>query len=164
MKQWEDILKERLEGYKSTLPEGSYAEFQKLREAGKAAPRKKAYPLVWAAAVAVAASLAAVLFLRQPKLPEDGVQLVQQQPVEVQVPVADSLVIPEPEVTAPLLAQAPTVKAMPARPAASRSAHSGKRSRSMGAPYASKYRRDNSNPCIVLSSLSYSHQSLVTSD
>lgn len=116
MKQWEDILKERLEGYESTLPEGSYAEFQRLREAGKAAPRK-VYPLVWAAAVAVAASLAAVFFLRQPALPEDGVQLVQQPPVEVQVPVADSLVANEPTDTTPLLAQAAPVKAMPvARP------------------------------------------------
>jgi hypothetical protein len=78
------------------------------------------YPLMWAAAVAVAASLVAVFFLRQPTQPEGGVQLVQQQPVEVQVPaeavplVADSLVIPEPKVTAPLLAQAAAMK--PARP------------------------------------------------
>lgn len=120
MKQWEDIVKERLEGYESTLPKGSLAEFQKLRAAGKATPRKKVYPLMWAAAVAVAASLAAVLFLRQPAQPEGGVQLVQQQPAEVQVPaeaaplVADSLVIPEPKVTAPLLAQAAAMK--PARP------------------------------------------------
>lgn len=120
MKQWEDIVKERLEGYESTLPEGSLAEFQKLRAAGKATPRKKVYPLMWAAAVAVAASLAAVLFLRQPAQPEGGVQLVQQQPVEAQVPVeaaplvADSLVIPEPKGTAPLLAQAAAMK--PARP------------------------------------------------
>jgi hypothetical protein len=120
MKQWEDIVKERLEGYESTLPKGSLAEFQKLRAAGKATPRKKVYPLMWAAAVAVAASLVAVFFLRQPTQPEGGVQLVQQQPVEVQVPaeavplVADSLVIPEPKVTAPLLAQAAAMK--PARP------------------------------------------------
>jgi len=119
MKQWEDIVKERLEGYESMLPEGSLAEFQKLRAAGKATPRKKVYPLMWAAAVAVAASLAAVLFLRQPAQPEGGVQLVQQQPVEVQVPaeaapiVADSLVIPEPKVTAPLLAQAAAMNVRP---------------------------------------------------
>ena len=114
MKKWEDIVKARLEGYESTLPEGSYAEFQQLRAAGKAAPRKKRYPLVWAAALAVAASLSAVFFLRQPAGPEGGVQVVRQQPVEVQVPVADSLVIPEPEVAAPLLAQAAPMKARPA--------------------------------------------------
>ena len=110
MKQWEDIVKERLEGYESTLPEGSYAQFQKLRAKGKQAPRKKIYPFVWAAAAAVAASLAAVLFLRQPAQPEGGVQLVQQHPVQVQLPVADSLVVEEPMVATPLIAQAVTVK------------------------------------------------------
>ena len=111
MKQWEDIVKERLEGYESTLPEGSLAQFQKLRADGKQAPRKKVYPFVWAAAAAVAASLAAVLFLRQLAQPvEEGVQLVQQQPVQVQLPVADSLTVEEPVVAAPLMAQAVTVK------------------------------------------------------
>lgn len=110
MKQWEDIVKECLEGYESTLPEGSYAQFQRLRAEGKQAPRKKVYPFVWAAAAAVAASLAAVLFLRQPAQPEGGVQLVQQQPVQVQLPVADSLVVEEPMVATPLIAQAVTVK------------------------------------------------------
>lgn len=111
MKQWEDIVKERLEGYESTLPKGSLAEFQKLRAAGKATPRKKVYPLMWAAAVAVAASLVTVFFLRQPTQPEEGVQLVQQQPVEVQLMMADSVTVEEPVVVAtPLVAQAVTVK------------------------------------------------------
>ena len=110
MKKWEDTIKERLEGYESTLPEGSYAHFQRLRTDAKAAPRKKVYPLAWAAAVAVAASLAAVLFLRQPKQAEGGVKLVQQQPVEVVLPVADSLAAEEPVVVAPLMAQAAGVK------------------------------------------------------
>ena len=111
MKQWEDIIKERLEGYESTLPEGSFAQFQKLRAEGKQVSRKKVYPFVWAAAAAVAASLAAVLFLRQLAQPvEEGVQLVQQQPVQVQLPMADSLTVEEPVVTTPLLAQAVTVK------------------------------------------------------
>lgn len=115
MKQWEDIVKERLEGYESTLPEGSYAQFQKLRE-GKKSARKKVYPLVWTAAAVVAASLVAVFFLRQPVQPEEGVQLVQQQPVEVQLMVADSITVEEPVVVAtPLAAQAVTVKpVMPA--------------------------------------------------
>ena len=117
MKQWEDIVKERLEGYESTLPEGSFAQFQKLRSEGKQAPRKKVYPFVWAAAAAVAASLAAVLFLRQLAQPvEEGVQLVQQQPVQVQLPLADSLTVEEPVVATPLLARAVSVK--PVKPAA----------------------------------------------
>ena len=115
MKQWEDIVKERLEGYESTLPEGSFAQFQKLRAEGRQAPRKKVYPFVWAAAAAVAASLAAVLFLRQLAQPvEEGVQLVQQQPVQVQLPVADSLTVEGPVVAAPLMAQA--VSAKPVKP------------------------------------------------
>ena len=116
MKQWEDIVKERLEGYESTLPEGSFAQFQKLRAEGKQAPKKKVYPFVWAAAAAVAASLAAVLFLRQLAQPEGGVQLVQQHPVQVQPPVADSLTVEEPVVETPLMAQAVTFK--PVKPAA----------------------------------------------
>ena len=111
MKQWEDIVKGRLEGYESTLPEGSFAQFQKLRAEGKQVPRKKVYPFVWAAAAAVAASLAAVLFLRQPAQPvEEGVQLVQQQPLQEQLPVADSLTVEEPVMATPLMAQAVTVK------------------------------------------------------
>ena len=117
MKQWEDIVKERLEGYESTLPEGSFAQFQKLRAEGRQAPRKKVYPFVWAAAAAVAASLAAVLFLRQPAQPEGGVQLVQQQPVQVQLPVADSLTVEESIVETSLMAQAVTV-VRPVKPAA----------------------------------------------
>ena len=129
MKKWEDTIKERLEGYESTLPEGSYADFQRLRADAKGS-RKKVYPLAWAAAVAVAASLAAVLFLRQPKQADGGVKLVQhpvggvqlqQPPVEV-LPVADSLAVEEPVVVAPLMAQAASVKpamsAMPGKPAA----------------------------------------------
>lgn len=129
MKKWEDTIKERLEGYESTLPEGSYADFQRLRADAKGS-RKKVYPLAWAAAVAVAASLAAVLFLRQPKQADGGVKLVQhpvggvqlqQPPVEVQ-PVADSLAVEDPVVVAPLMAQAASVKpamsAMPGKPAA----------------------------------------------
>ena len=123
MKKWEDTIKERLEGYESTLPEGSYADFQRLRADAKAS-RKKVYPLAWAAAVAVAASLAAVLFLRQSAQPEGGVQLVQQQPVEMVLPVADSLAAEEPVVAAPLMVQAagvkpgkPAMAANPAKPA-----------------------------------------------
>jgi len=130
MKKWEDTIKERLEGYESTLPEGSYADFQRLRADAKVS-RKKVYPLAWAAAVAVAASLAAVLFLRQSGHPEGGVKLVQQPvggvqlqqpPFEADLPLADSLAAEEPVVAAPLMVQAASVKpamsATPAMPAA----------------------------------------------
>lgn len=85
MKNWEDIVKEKLEGYESPLPEGSLAEFRAKRDG--AAPAQKRFPLVWVlgATAAVAAVLAAVLFLRQPSVPEDSIQLVQQPAAPVAV-------------------------------------------------------------------------------
>ena len=78
MKQWEDIVKDKLEGYESPLPEGSLAEFRARRDA-VAPARKRRLPL-WpmVAATALAAGLAAALFLRQPTVPEDAIQLVPQ--------------------------------------------------------------------------------------
>lgn len=93
MKQWEDIVKDKLEGYESPLPEGSLAEFRTRRDA--VAPAKKRRPLVWsmAAATALAAGLAAVLFLRQPTIPEDAIQLVPQPaaPVAMDTVPADTI-------------------------------------------------------------------------
>ncbi|MBR5671086.1 MAG: hypothetical protein IKX11_04430 [Bacteroidales bacterium] len=89
MKNWEDIIKDKLEGYESPLPEGSLAEFHSRREANRAASparseetasgssrdsagsaaAKKRSPLVWILPTAAAAGLAAFLFLRQPGTP-----------------------------------------------------------------------------------------------
>ena len=90
MKQWEDIVKDKLEGYESPLPEGSLAEFRARRDA--VAPARKRRPLVWpmAAATALAAGLAAVLFLRQPTVPEDAIQLVPQPATPVAMDTEDS--------------------------------------------------------------------------
>ena len=90
MKQWEDIVKDKLEGYESPLPEGSLAEFRARRDA--VAPARKRRPLVWpmAAATALAAGLAALLFLRQPTIPEDAIQLVPQPAAPVALDTEDS--------------------------------------------------------------------------
>ena len=111
MKQWEDIVKDKLEGYDSPLPEGSLADFRTLRDA--VAPAKKRRPLVWsmAAATALAAGLAAVLFLRQPTIPEDAIQLVPQPaaPVAMDTVPADTIdMIP----AIPPVAQTVTPKAV----------------------------------------------------
>ena len=111
MKQWEDIVKDKLEGYESPLPEGSLAEFRTRRDA--VAPAKKRRPLVWsmAAATALAAGLAAVLFLRQPTIPEDAIQLVPQPaaPVAMDTVPADTIdMIP----AIPPVAQTVTPKAV----------------------------------------------------
>ena len=111
MKQWEDIVKDKLEGYESPLPEGSLTEFRTRRDA--VAPAKKRRPLVWsmAAATALAAGLAAVLFLRQPTIPEDAIQLVPQPvaPVALDTVPADTIdTIPD----IPIVALAVTPKAV----------------------------------------------------
>lgn len=111
MKQWEDIVKDRLEGYESPLPEGSLAEFRARRDA--VAPARKHRPLVWpmAAATALAAGLAAVLFFRQPTVPEDAIQLVPQPaaPVAMDTAPADTIdMIP----AIPPVAQTVTPKAV----------------------------------------------------
>lgn len=72
MKTWEDIFKERLEGYESPLPEGSLAEFRARRESAPTAPEhqgtsssngtpaKRLWP-VWVATAAVAAAVVLML-------------------------------------------------------------------------------------------------------
>lgn len=81
MKKWEDIVKDKLEAPEGALPESVFAEFRSRREAAAAAPRR--FPWVWVAVPAVAAGLAAVLLLRQPSMPTDGVQFVPQPPAPV---------------------------------------------------------------------------------
>ena len=103
MRNWEDILKEKLEGYESPLPEGSLAEFRARRD--QAAPAAKRYSprrgwaLAGAAAVAAAAGLAALLLPPRPAVPEDAIQIIQSQPVAVAVEpdaVAIDEAVPEP--------------------------------------------------------------------
>ena len=62
MKQLEDRIKDRLEGYESSLPNGDLAEFKALLDASTTAGKKRSPTyLAWFAPVAVAAGLA--LFL-----------------------------------------------------------------------------------------------------
>ena len=65
MKQLEDKIKERLEGFESSLPEGDLAEFRTLLDdaADAGAKRKSAY-LAWMTPAAVAAGLALFFILR----------------------------------------------------------------------------------------------------
>lgn len=82
MKKWEDILKDRLEGYESTLPEGSLSGFRAMRDAAASPRGKKLYPLAFA--LAAAAGLAAVLFFPRPEAQEDGSTIIRH----TQTPVA----------------------------------------------------------------------------
>jgi hypothetical protein len=89
MRKWEDIVKDKLGGYESNLPEDSLAAFH-ARRATAGATKAKRFPFVWAIVPAIAAGLAAVLFLRKPAVPQDGVRMIPQ-PVEVYSQVDDSL-------------------------------------------------------------------------
>lgn len=89
MRKWEDIIKDKLEGYESTLPEGSLAEFQALREGKKSSASKKVAPWLWGMTAVALAGIAAILFLRQPSIPNDGIQIVRQ-PAEPMAAVMDS--------------------------------------------------------------------------
>ena len=97
MRKWEDIVKDKLEGYESPLPEGSLAEFRARREG--AAPAAKRYAPRWgwvlAGAAAVAAGLAALLLPPRPAVPEDAIQVIKDQPV-AEVVLPDTTEVSEP--------------------------------------------------------------------
>lgn len=111
MSKWEDIVKDKLEGYERALPEGSLDRFRARREAAAAAgaPVARRFPLAWALAAAVAAGLAAFFFLRQPASPDDSIQIVPQ-PAPVVAADTDSTAVAEPVQTSPLIALADAPK------------------------------------------------------
>ena len=81
MKDWEEIIRDKVDEPSGNLPESVFEEFHARLEASRSAaggqPAKRR-PLLWAIAPAAAAGLAAVLLLRQPSAPEDAIQVVQQ--------------------------------------------------------------------------------------
>ena len=64
MKRWEDIIKERLEGYESPLPNGSYEAFQNRRSAAHRPFLSKRGWWVWLLSGAVAAAIGGVFLLK----------------------------------------------------------------------------------------------------
>ena len=110
MRKWEDIVRDKLGGYASNLPEDSLAAFH-ARRATAGATKAKRFPLIWAIVPAIAAGLAAVLLLRKPTVPEEGIQRIPQ-PVEVYGQVDDSLDTVTPLEATPLIAQAVPKKAV----------------------------------------------------
>lgn len=116
MRRWEDIAKDKLEGYESRLPEGSLAEFHALRDgAGAARPRPR-FAAAWALA-GVAAVLAAVLLFWRPAVPDEGIRIVQQPPVAAPAAPDSSAVAEAPAAQPSLVAQAAAPQA-PRRPSA----------------------------------------------
>ena len=113
MRNWEDIVKDKLEEPDGTLPESVFAEFQARRSGAAPAPAAKRSPLVWVVATAVAAGLAAILLLRKPSVPEDSIRIVPQ-PVPTVAVASDSTAVEaeEPLPVRPLIAQAVEPKAV----------------------------------------------------
>lgn len=113
MKKWEDIVKDKLEGYESPLPEGSLADFHARREGAASTPPAKRFPWVWVVTTAVAAGVAALLFLRQPNTPGEGIHVIQQPSAPLATTVEQADENTAPAATTPLLAQASTPQAAP---------------------------------------------------
>jgi len=109
MKNWEDIVKEKLEGYESPLPEGSLAEFRARRDAAGSQSSAKRSPFIWIVPSAVAAGLVAFFFLSQPGTPDDGMRNIQE-PVSSFAVTIDSTEKTEPMPLQHLVAQAVTPK------------------------------------------------------
>lgn len=65
MKRLEDKIRDRLEGYESSLPEGDLSEFKAILDAGTkgASKRRKVSPVAWLAPIAAAAAVALFFFL-----------------------------------------------------------------------------------------------------
>ena len=105
MKNWEDIVKEKLEEPGGALPESVFAEFHARLDA----VRRR--PLLWALVPAAAAGLAVVLLLHKPSVKEDTIQVIQQTPAPVAsvTYTAESEEYVEPQT---LVAQAVTPKAV----------------------------------------------------
>ena len=109
MEDWIDIVKERLQDAQATLPPNDWAEFE-----ASSLPAKRPRVLPWLIpALTVAAGLAAVLFLRQPTVSDDGVQVVQQPSAPVAV-VPDTADADELEMPLPIVAQAVMPRVRPA--------------------------------------------------
>lgn len=110
MKTWEDIFKDKLKGREIPLPEESLAEFRSKLDGAASAPTEKRFPVAWALAAAVAAGLAAILFLRKPGVSEEGIQIIHQPSAHIAI-VTDSTTVDEPEQTTSLIAQVVIQKA-----------------------------------------------------
>ena len=101
MEDWIDIVKKRLQDAEAPLPPGDWEEFE-----AASLPARRTRVLPWLSpALAVAAGLAAVLFLRKPAVPEDGIQVIPQPSAPVAT-VVDTVDVVEEIPSIPVVAQA----------------------------------------------------------
>ena len=90
MRKWEDIVKDKLEEPDGALPESVFDEFHARLDGAEGTRTARRFPLAWAIAPAVAAGLAAVLLLRNPKVPEENIEPVRQASVAEVQPAVDT--------------------------------------------------------------------------
>lgn len=96
MKQWEEIIKDKMEEFDDTLPESVFAEFRARRDGAVHVPKRSL--MIWAVVPAVAAGLAAILLLRQPSAPDEEIRIVRQPAVPVaqaDIPAETPVDVPE---------------------------------------------------------------------
>ena len=106
MEDWIDIIKERLQDAQAPLPPNDWEEFE-----ATSLPAKRTRVLPWLLpALAVAAGLAAFLFLRKLAAPEGGIQVIPQPPAPVAV-VADPIDSVEEIPSSPIVNQPVTSRA-----------------------------------------------------
>ena len=110
MRHWEDIVREKMEGFEKPLPEGSLARFHARRDGAAKAPEAKRFPILWVSLATVAAGLAAVVLLRQPIIPDGGIQIIRQPEAPVAA-ASDSTDTIEPTRQVPLISHVVTTKA-----------------------------------------------------
>lgn len=83
MKNWEDIIKEKLENFESELPERSFADFRVRQESTNATPHSKRIPVIWLPIATIAAGLALFFILKQTSSSEGITTNVVQQPSDI---------------------------------------------------------------------------------
>ena len=88
MTNWENIIKDTLEGYESPVPAGSLERFRARRSVAKPAGKRRLRPIFWVAGLSAAAALA--LFL-VPKHQRDSVPVPAAEEIAVAEPAADEI-------------------------------------------------------------------------
>lgn len=83
MKKWEDIFKEKMEGFEEPLPESVFTEFQARLNGAAVPPATKRFRWGWALIPAVAAGLAVFLLPRHPQTPVNDGEVTGTHSVEV---------------------------------------------------------------------------------
>ena len=123
MKKWEDIFKDKMEGFEEPLPESVFTEFQARLNGAAVPPAPKRLRWGWALIPAVAAGLAVFLLLRHPQKPvTDGnvtgthaVEILNTEPDFIAEATTDEVVVPPARMSAKPVVVA-TVPAMVTEP------------------------------------------------